>query len=225
MARVQDFVNNILGEGLSYNNEYTFSFQSNGSQEEGTAYYRLAEYARFKDIFINPDNSSYLKVSKSAGDKLRVLCEEINLPGVSSATGQARGINQGVDFKYAHTKIYNDLNITFICDKDLTPLRFFQIWHSWIYAGDNNPDASGRSYVTKLYNDYCLNMYIQKIETKYKDNFQTAYYKLINAFPISVSSIPLNSGASSITRVSVTLAYERWIFKNPAGLLPSDWTE
>lgn len=229
-GRVEQYFKTIVGQGYAYNNEYTFSFQ--GIIEGDTIGKYLSDIG-FRSVFSSEVSAAeYLNVTKYQSDKMRVLCEEISLPGVSSATGVGRGIHQGVDFKYAHTKLFNDLNITFVCDRDLTPLRFFQKWHNWIYGyGDakdrgNDPAEKNTSYYLKMYDDYCLDMFITKLETKYYSikginkiselepgNPVTAIYRLINAYPTSVSSIPLNSGASSVARVSVTLSYERFIFK------------
>lgn len=217
-GRVQQFVDNIVKSGFSYNNEYSFSFQSNGTTEcENGIVARLNERG-FNNIFTNENSRNYEKVDKNDSDTLRVLCEELSLPGVSSATGQARGINQGVNFKYSHTRLYNDINFSFICDKNLTPLRFFQTWYNFIYETEGGL-SNNANFTTRLYYEYCLRMYIQKTETKYSKGLQTGYYALINAHPISISSIPLNSGASSITRVSVTLSYERWAFQTAPGLV------
>jgi hypothetical protein len=222
MGRIQVFVDNILKKGLSYNNEYSFWFQSgtDTKSEVGNIYKRLTDLG-FAKISESPSiiGSDY---GDQPGIKLNILCEEISLPGVSTATGQARGIYQGVDFKYAHTKIYNDLSISFICDREYTPLRFFEQWFHYVYDGDGNgPNDSYRSYTTKLYYDYCMNMTIVKDEDKNRPELsrtdnrtsRSAEYSLINVFPTSISSIPLNTGASQVVRFTVNLSYERWSMK------------
>lgn len=216
-GRIGNFVNSVLGKGLSYNNEYSFYFESNGTSESNSGIYNELN-DDFKDIFSVNSNTVGSNVLP-AGYKLLVLCEEISLPGVSSATGQGRGIYQGVNFKYAHSKLYNDLSISFICDRDYTPLRFFEKWFHYVYDGDGTNTSNNTSYTTKYYYQYCMNMIICKDEDKTgkrEDGNKTsrsAEYTLINTYPTSISSIPLNSGASQVVRFTVNLTYERWSMK------------
>jgi hypothetical protein len=217
MARIQSFIDNVIGKGFSINNEFMLSFDTPKDK-------LLAVFNNFgvgAKLFAPETNDMTVNVGTTAGGKIQVLCEEINLPGVTSSTNVARGIYQGVDFKYAHTKTYNDLNMVFLLDVDLLPLRFFQTWFNFIYEGsDSTGKSKSQTYTTKYYDDYTLNMYIQKFEKipdKINKDLPTynGVYQLINAYPLTISSIPLNSGASALTRVSVTMAYERWIFKHP----------
>ena len=216
MGRIQNFVSSILGPGLSYNNEYSFWFQA-GPEKANSVYsdlYDLYQGAFSEDTLITGSKM------ESAGFKIQILCEEISLPGVSSATGNGRGIYQGVDFKYAHTKIYNDLSVSFICDKDYTPMRFFQTWFHYVYDGsDSNSYSYTKSYTTRPYYEYCMDMTIVKDEDKGlkvdpdTKKHASAEYALKNVFPISISSIPLNTGASQVVRFTVNLTYERWVVK------------
>lgn len=217
-GRIGNFVNSVLGQGLSYNNEYSFYFDGK------SGIYNILK-RDYPEVFTF-DYNTVGATTANAGAKLKVLCEEISLPGVSSATGQGRGIYQGVNFKYAHTKLYNDLSVSFLCDIDYTPLRFFEKWFHYVYEDDNinlsedNILSDNRSYTTKYYYDYCMNMIIVKDEDKNgkrdvdgnKTN-KSAAYTLVNAFPTSISSIPLNTGASQIVRFTVNLTYERWSMK------------
>lgn len=220
-GRIGNFLRSIIGEGFSYNNEYSFSFQK-GQQPDN-----IVTYLNGKgfDSVISSSPAGIVGTNlKNISDKLVVLCEEISLPGVSSATGNARGISQGVDFKYAHSKIYNDLSISFMCTKKYEPMRFFQEWFHFVYeggAGDRN--SKTRSYTTRYYDDYCMNMKIfkdedksNKIEFSGDDPIQkkSLVYTLVNAFPTSISSVPLNTGASQVVRFTVNITYERWTFES-----------
>jgi hypothetical protein len=235
-GRIGNFVNYILGNGLSYNNEYTFWFSDGDSGSKEL-------YTKLQDTYKGAIRSNQTKSGElitgsdsidDAGIKMQVLCEEISLPGVSSATGQGRGIYQGVDFKYAHTKIYNDLSMSFICDTDYTPLRFFEYWFHYVYEGHNNGNDNSysydRVYTTRPYYDYCLDLTIIKNEDKNgptdsKYTKKSAEYALKNCFPTSISSIPLNTGASQVVRFTVNLTYERWTMKINKSKLLSNKTE
>lgn len=222
MGRIQNFVDSVLKQGLSYNNEYSFWFEPGSPGDDKNANQKEL-YKILSTTYEGAFNGTEKIIGSSiqpAGFKMIVLCEEISLPGVSTATGNARGIYQGVDFKYAHTKIYNDLSLSFICDREYTPLRFFETWFHYAYnGGDGNPYSSTRSYTTRLYYDYCLDMTIVKDEDKNgkvdpeNDSKRSVEYAIKNTFPTSISSIPLNTGASQVVRFTVNLSYERWSMK------------
>ena len=219
-GRIGNFLRSIVGEGLSYNNEYSFYFEpgSPGDDTKQKELYTILSSA-YKGAFAGDAKITGSSIDP-AGFKMIVLCEEISLPGVSTATGNARGIYQGVDFKYAHTKIYNDLSLSFLCDREYTPLRFFETWFHYAYdGGGGNPYSATRSYTTRLYYDYCLDMTIVKDEDKNgkvdpeTNSRRSVEYAIKNAFPTSISSIPLNTGASQVVRFTVNLSYERWSMK------------
>lgn len=222
IKRIEDFLNNVIKQGLSYNNEYSFSFLG---KNEVYDYLKGVDNRNYESVFKEISNiNDYLNDAKLDKSKLSALCEEISLPGVNSATGTAEGIFTGVNFKYAHTKTYNDLSISFIVDRDFRTMKFFQYWYDWIFEGEFKEGRSidsKQTYKLNYYDSYCLDMIIVKGETKAVNSQGNGLipvsYKLINAYPVNISSVPLNTGASSVTRFSVTLAYERWVFQaNPS---------
>ena len=41
-------------------------------------------------------------------------------------------------FQYPHTRIYSDVTLGFLCDANMTPLKFFTAWHDFIFKGYND---------------------------------------------------------------------------------------
>jgi hypothetical protein len=240
--RISSFVSNVLGSGLSFDNDYTFSIQIGQKFREAfEEQFPLTKKNSTDNIQYpfdigegNKDAiNAYLK-NEASLFKLGVLCDEISLPGISSATGFIKGNAQGQTLTYAHTKMYNAVSISFLCDRDMTALKFFQFWMDWIHprvptATALAPNTLGAAIgtapeinlllgyskepnyasSTRYFEDYAFTFEIYKMETKYSPQSISVKTTLFDAFPSKISSIPLNSGASSIARVSVDITYGR----------------
>lgn len=236
-TRLETVVNRVLRGGLSFDNDYSFSIEI--SKEFRDAFQR-AFPETFEnngignvvyDYNIGQDNrnsiKSYLENDASIF-KFGVLCDEISLPGISTATGFIKGASQGQTLTYAHTKLYNSVSISFLCDRDMTALKFFQFWVDWIhpsvpsYQESNVVTGSGTainlkrlsetpnySASTRYFEDYAFTFDVYKMETKYSPQSISVRTRLFDAFPSKISAIPLNSGASSIARVTVDITYGR----------------
>lgn len=62
------------------------------------------------------------------------MCDEANLPGSQFATGQLNGLYTGSgQYKYPHTRMFNDLSLSWVCDANMTPLKFLNTWMDSIY--------------------------------------------------------------------------------------------
>ena len=50
-------------------------------------------------------------------------------------TGQTSGrlLGEG-QVNYAHTRLYTDFQLGWICDADLTPLKFLNVWYGHIFG-------------------------------------------------------------------------------------------
>ena len=56
----------------------------------------------------------------------------------------------------------------------------------------------------------CSNLYINKFEKNFK---RTMRYQFINAFPKSMSSVPVSYGPADILKVTVSFNYDRYIVR------------
>jgi len=179
------------------------------------------------DFDSNPDckfRSTYYEK-----DVVHMLCDEAQLPNVQSAVGQVNGryLGEG-SVSYPHTRIFTDLGMGFLCDAQLTPLKFFNEWYEYIYesvegvysnsydglrssTSGMTPKGMNRSNRLRYMGDYTCTLKIVKTEpNKDAANGRAPItYLLENAYPYSIDSVPLQYGASQLTRVNVNFYYSR----------------
>ena len=148
-------------------------------------------------------------LSRDAG----LLCSDASLPASAFATGEVKDNFMGIPQEFAHTRLYTDIDFTFYVDEDYTMLKIFEGWMDYISSG---ADADGiqpgqRGFYRRLRypNDYkCDTMSITKFE---KNLGRTLLYEFVNAFPKSLTSMPVNYGAADILKVTVSFNYDRYI--------------
>ncbi len=72
--------------------------------------------------------------TKNDRNTVQLFCDEAQLPNVQSAVGQRSGkfLGEG-PVSYPHTRIFTDLSLGFLLDSNLTALKFFNAWYSYIF--------------------------------------------------------------------------------------------
>ena len=179
--------------------------------------------------------TTYLvKFDRSGGDleDLTLFCDEAQLPNVQAATAQMAGRFMGEGpYQYPHTRLYTDVSLGFLCDANLTQLKFFQEWYDQIFMDNNtyidNADVENimaqgtrtRERTTRLAypESYTCTTRITKVElgTKTAKNYvgwgdrPSLTYMLEGSYPYAIDAVPLSYGSSQITRVTVNFHYVR----------------
>lgn len=166
------------------------------------------------------------------GFLIKHLCDEAQLPNVQSATGQVTGVIMGEGaISYPHTKLYSDFTLSWMCDANMTPLKFLTAWYDYIFGAGSSLDAidSGSSAVnlekikstkanpiarTVRLNfpvNYLCDVRITKTEKgKSAPNSRAPISYLIqDCYPYSIDAIPLSYGTSQITKVSANFYYRK----------------
>lgn len=160
---------------------------------------------------------------KSFGTKLGLLCTDASLPASTYATAEVKDNFLGVSQEFAHTRIYTDIDFTFYIDHDYEVLKFFEFWMNHVSGGSEIPQSdreaikNGNYYRRFNYPKYYKNseIYIKKFERDYLKGGQGSIsYQFINAFPKSVTSIPVSYGPADLLKISVTLNYDRYLYGN-----------
>ena len=66
---------------------------------------------------------------------IKLFCDEAQLPNIAAQTGQTRGVllGQGT-VNYPHTRVFTDFQLGWICDADMTPLKFLNVWYQTIFG-------------------------------------------------------------------------------------------
>ncbi len=206
-------------------NEFGFGLQSGGTQGFG-------------------DQEGFaggLNFGGDAGAKgtvIKYFCEEAQLPNISAMTGQTTGrlLGEG-QVNYAHTRLYTDFQLGWICDADLTPLKFLNLWYGHIFgeyniagkdidplnltsenlssvkaqaAGGNNI-LSDRTVRLNYPDEYMAKCVITKTEKGSNASNERASmaYTLLDCFPYAIDAVPLSAGTSQATKVTANFYYSK----------------
>ena len=172
------------------------------------------------------DGPKYLSANgleQFAGDAfkqgiLNLLCSETSLPGSNIGTMDITGDYHGVTQRHANRRIYDDrIDMTFYVDaKNYLPIRYFEVWMKYIVGesitptgnrvGSESPEYFYRLNYPKDY--IAPGLEITKFERSYT-NILT--YRFINAFPISIASMPVSYDTSSLLKCTVSFSYIRYV--------------
>ena len=146
--------------------------------------------------------------------KLGLLCSDASLPTSSYATAEVKDNFVGVTQEFAHTRLYADTDFTFYVDKNYDSIKFFEAWMDYISgAGEvsQSDEFKRPGYFRRMaYPDYykVSTMSITKFERDIKTRLK---YTFINAFPKSMTAIPVAYGAADLLKVTVSFNYDRYI--------------
>ena len=214
---VQNFMQAIgKSGGISASNLYQFSFA------------KKPKLAKFFEDNLGQD---FLKLTDNGDElNLQLLCNEIQLPGVTYSAFDVKSVHKGITQKMATAKVYNELDLSFFMDGTSLPLKFFRAWQDFTQNGvAGNPDLFyddqpyKRAFASNYYEDYACDMFISKLEkfkgsaeeerdengnVKKQDYYNPWNARLVHAYPYTVASIPYSAGAAKLVKVTVGFYYE-----------------
>ena len=167
-------------------------------------------------------------------DYFEMFCSEAQLPNTNTAQGQTNGIYVGSgSINYPHTRVFTEFQLGFMCDANMTALKFLQDWVDMIFdeKGDDNsgltleglqtqgfsPRSESRNIRLKYRDEYACDMSITKTETGPTSPIERASisYILEKAYPYAIDAVPLQFGSSQITQVTAQFSYMRhYVIKN-----------
>ena len=188
---------------LSLNNQYQVHFAGfNGN---------VIQYLKFNRRINNAQDF----ISREAG----LLCSDASLPASAFATAEVKDNFMGIPQEFAHSRLYTDIDFTFYVDEDYTMLNIFEGWMDYISSGAEREvsDIQKPFYRRMRYPDTykCDTMFISKFEKNAK---RILRYQFINAFPKSITPIPVQYGTADLLKVNVSFNYDRYIVANKRGL-------
>ena len=152
-------------------------------------------------------------------DKLMLFCCETALPGSNLMTTELMNDFTGVTERHVHRRAFDDrIDLTFYCDaREYLAIRYFEAWMS--YITNERGDTHSETYHYKM---RFPNMYKGSLEvTKFEKNtyapgavsVKPLTYTFINAFPISIASMPVSYDSSSLLKCTVSFTYSRYSSK------------
>lgn len=165
-------------------------------------------------------NGNVLEAASKRGITNRFVVEDLGLyvsdavlPGSSFADVEVSGDRQGITERFPHTRIYDDVTLGFYVDRDYNVMKFFEAWGELIHPLKSSANGRNSQVMRMTYpRSYKCPIQIWKFN---KDSFDirggSLAYTLFNAWPYSVSSVPVSYNGSSILQLNVTFRYDRYI--------------
>ena len=136
-----------------------------------------------------------LKQKYIGSNRMVLRPEVVQLPG--SQVGSFDITTQGSPIKLPNIRTYEDVNMTFTITNNYAVVNFFKAWHDMII--DKNDYRVG--YIT----DYGATIEISHLTREDKVVYTC---QLLNAWPVGVNSIDLDSGASDVvSKLSIAITY------------------
>lgn len=175
---------------------------------------------------------------KENAEQISFLCSEASLPGSSLATNDINDDFTGVTERHAYRRQYDDrADFTFYVDSggktgNYMLIWFFESWISYIVnetrgtvsqipiindinrilnpastaSGINNTSFN---YRVQFPSNYQSTIFINKFERDHSESYSR--YDFLQAYPISINSMPVSYDASQILKCTVSFTYTRYI--------------
>ena len=150
---------------------------------------------------------------------IRLSCSDASLPGSSLATSEINNDYYGVTERHAYRRLYdNQADFSFYVDREYRIVDFFENWIAYI-SGEDSVDNQGDpdyNYRVNFPEDYKTSqLYIKKFERDYSGN--ELIYQFINAFPVSINSMPVSYETSQVMKFTVSFSYSRYVIDRKNG--------
>ena len=120
-----------------------------------------------------------------------MLVSDAVLPGSSLADVEVSGDRQGITERMPFKRIYDDVTLTFMVDRDYKVIKYFEAWMQLINPlhGQVKGKADNQVMTLNYPKDYKCTMSVVKFN---KDFFHRdtslLYYCFIRAWPLSIAS-------------------------------------
>lgn len=156
-------------------------------------------------------------------------CSDASLPGVSLNSVQEVGSRQGLIENFPINRVYPPFEITFYVDNEFKIIRLFEEWINYINPIYTNSGAfpvnrtrtgsfDSPDFFRLRYPDtYKRIISITKFERNFRDGTSnkvsspdTITYRMIDAYPDNINSIPVTYEGSIITKTTVRFLYSRY---------------
>ena len=178
--------------------------------------------------------SQTLNLSHIDYENISLMCCEANLPGSSLTTHEVNNDYHGVTEKMAYRRMYDEsIALAFYVDRDYKVIELLEGWMDYI-TGVNDKEAYKGEYISYRMaypNSYKNNIYLTKFE---KDQFTRDYsatrgasrrsarttldYTFVNAFPLSLTAIPVSYEGSQALKVNVSFNFIRYVMEKKKDL-------
>ena len=151
-------------------------------------------------------------------DNLNLRCTNASLPGSNLATLELNNTFHGVTQRHAYRRVYDDrIDLEFYVDAEkYMTIRFFEKWIDAIMLQDE-PDGAElitQDYAYRVrYSDEYVSSSGLKVRKFERDHANTIEYTFVNAYPFTISSMPVSYDSSSLLKCTVSFSYLRYVIQ------------
>lgn len=148
--------------------------------------------------------------SRFVGESVGLLCSSASLPGSSFGTADISGNYVGVVEKFAHTRIFTQIDLDFYVDNQYRTLKFLEHWMEYISSGSTaSPYEKGYFFRMRYPEDYKTDQV--KIVKFEKDHRRSLEYTFYGLFPLTLNSTSVSYNNSDILKATASFSYERYV--------------
>lgn len=165
--------------------------------------------SNFFDVYIQVPTELAQQTGMTSRE-LSIQCDIAELPGKNIDTLTIRH-NNFID-RVPSDILYPEVSLGFICRGDLLEKKLFDLWLNKMISSDERDPYYGFAKY-KITGDASTNFFTEvHINQRYQLETDEIASKivLIDAMPISMSTMPLNWADDSAHKLTVTFAYRRW---------------
>jgi hypothetical protein len=173
---------------------------------------------------INPPSVAEIRkyyYDNNSGSILNLLCTEASLPGSSILTNEINDDYTGVTERLGYRRQYdNQIDLSFYVDHGTlnggyNAIRLFEAWMR--YAMGETSEAPDKNYNYRVRfpdgpTGYRSHIYVTKFERDFQGNY--LQYGFVQAYPISIASIPVSYDSSQLLKCTVSFTYNRYVLKS-----------
>lgn len=104
-----------------------------------------------------------------------------------------------VPYRVPYTQTYNPVSCTFYADSTLNTRRYFEIWQNAVVNVHDN--------TLNFYSEFTSDIIIYALDSEGNETYGV---KLIEAYPMSLSSVDLSYSNGNAQNITVSFSYKYW---------------
>ena len=149
-------------------------------------------------------------------EQMEFYCNEAQLPNINTSEGTINGMYLGSgSVKYAHTRVFTEVQLGFICDANMSIMKLLNAWQDYMFNWDGSTDKN-RNVTVKYPDEYVCDIAIMKTElSPYEGELRNPLtYVLERAYPYAIDAVPMQFGSNQVTQVTAQFSYMRHYVSN-----------
>lgn len=173
-----------------------------------------------KDGGLASSNSFIVRILDSSvgsfdlDETIEFYCNEAQLPNINTAESSINGMYVGSgQVKYPHTRVYTEIQLGFLCDANMTVLKFLNKWQDLMFRQERGSidKVQNREVRLSYMDEYVSDIAIIKAEPGPKSAVQRQpiTYVLERAYPYAIDAVPLQYGTNQVVQVTAQFSYMR----------------